>query len=176
MEVGDAIAIYTLGLHYANGEIGLPIHNEKALELWHKAGELGYAAAYHRIGVAHDIGDGVDMDGEKARHYYELAAMGGHTGARHILGNIEKKAGHKDRALKHYMIAVRGGHMSEASHYKYYKENGSLKAIWELYREGYASKEDYDKAQEADNTYLEEIRSGQRDKAEESSYQKYRYY
>jgi len=173
VEVGDAIAIYTLGLHYTNGEIGLPIHNEKALELWHKAGELGYAAAYYRIGMAYDIGDGVKMDGEKTRHYYELAAIGGHAGARYILGNMEKKAGNNDKALKHYTIAVKSGHTSVNEYYR----DGSLEAIEGLYEEGNATKEDYDEAREAHRAYMEEIRSVQRDKAaEKSSYQKFRYY
>ena len=41
---------------------------------------------------------------KKAKHYLELAAIGGSADARHNLGIIEGRAYHYDRALKHYMI------------------------------------------------------------------------
>ena len=44
-----------------------------------------------------------------ARHYFELAAMDGEVAARYNLGVTEENACNYDRALKHYMIAVRSG-------------------------------------------------------------------
>ena len=49
MEVDDAEAIYTLGCCYYNGRRGLPQDLDKALELWHRAGELGSVESYITI-------------------------------------------------------------------------------------------------------------------------------
>ena len=68
-----------------------------------------------------------------------------------------------NRALKHYMIAAEGGH------------NIALKAIQELYTNGYATKDDYATALRAYQAYLVEIKSNQRDKAAAAS-TNYRYY
>ena len=65
----------------------------------------------------------------------------------------EAQEGNKDRALKHDMIAVRGGDIY------------SIKEIQGLYTAGYATKEDYAKALQLYQTYLAEIKSVQRDEA-----------
>ena len=51
---------------------GLPQNRTKALELWHKAGKFGHAAAYYNIGNAYFYGRGVERDDKKAQHYWEL--------------------------------------------------------------------------------------------------------
>jgi len=58
-EMNDPNAIYNLGCNYNEGEEGLPLDYTKALELWHKAGELDNAAAYYGIGYAYICGRGV---------------------------------------------------------------------------------------------------------------------
>ena len=153
VEAGDGIAIYNYGNYYHYGENGCGQDYNKALELFHRAAELGVAEAYHNIGHAYEIGIGVKQSGKKANHYYELSAMGGCMMSRHNLGVDEAMAGNMDRAFKHYLIAVRGG----------VKE--SLDYIQNLYTDGHATKEDYTKALRAYQVYLDEIRSDQRDKA-----------
>ena len=153
VDVGDAVAIYNLGCSFSNGLYGLTQDHEKALELYQQAGELGYADAYHNIGSAYHNGKGVERDNKKANHYYELAAMGGDATARHNLGYTEAHAGNWDRALKHFMIAAGDGY------------NNSVKGIKLLYKEGNAKKEDYTSALLAYQSYLDEIRSEQRDNA-----------
>ena len=152
IEANDPFAIYNLGMYY-RGRNGYPQDYTKALELWHKAGELGIAKAYVNIGVAYDNGIGVRVDEKKARHYWEQGAIKGDADARHYLGNNEIRAGKWKRAIKHYMIAVRGG------------SNGSLEMIKQMYSNGHATKEDYTKALQLYQTYLGEIKSDQRDKA-----------
>ena len=71
-EGDDADAIYQLGLDYQNGENGLPQDVEKAVQLWHRAGELGHAKACHIVGNAYYHGRGVERDEKKAKHYWEL--------------------------------------------------------------------------------------------------------
>ena len=160
-ELGDAMAIYELGLFHNEGRYGSPQDRDKALDLWHRAAELGYTTAYNDIGTAYIRG--VERDEKKAIHYWELAAMEGDENARHNLGCFYGNAGNFDRALKHYMIAVESG------------DNDSLKQIKQLYSNGYATKDDYAKALQAYQAYSLEIKSDDRDKAAAFS-DSYKYY
>ena len=153
VELGDAEAIFTLGYHYRDGEDGFPQDDDKAFELFVRAGELGHAKAYWNVGYAYENGNGVEKDEKKANHYYKLAAIWGDMTSRSYLGVVEETAGNINRALKHYMIAAEGG------------EPHSLKKIQKLYSNGHATKEDYSKALRAYQAYLSEIKSTQRDKA-----------
>ena len=149
MEVDDAYAFLMMGCHYYVGEYGLPQDSAKALELYHRAGKFGYS----NIGFAYANGDGVKRDEKMAKHYYELAAMEGCVVARGNLGIGEYYAGNYDRALKHYMIAVRGG------------DTDSVKKIQQLYMDGHITKDQYANALRSHQAYLVEIKSDQRDKA-----------
>jgi len=159
IEKGDVNAIHNQGCYYNTGSDGFPQNWAKALELWHKAGqmakagELGSAKAYYSIGCAYDRGRGVERNEEKARHYWELAAMRGNIIARHNLACLEGKSKNFEKALKHLMIAVRSGDVE------------SLKKIGWLYSNGHATKEDYGTALRVRQAYLDEIRSDQRDEA-----------
>ena len=163
MEAGDPIAIYNIGRNYYSGLSGYTQDYKKALELWHQAGELGYANAYNNIGYCYNSGNGVEVDKGKAKQFYELAAMGGDSTARHNLGNNETRVGNYDRALKHSMIAVRGG------------DSDSLITIKGIYLNGYATKEDYTKGLQLYQEYMTDIKSNQRDKAA-AAREDHRYY
>ena len=158
-----AEAMTNMGSYYAYGDYGLPQNHAKALDLWRRAGELGYAQAYNNLGFAYSNGRGVDVDKKKAVHYYELAAMMGSVHARNNLGMIEKNAGNVDRAIKHCMISVRGGHTD------------SLERIKQLFKDGHATKEEYTAALQGYQEYLGEIKSSQRDQAAVVT-DKYKYY
>ena len=153
VEAGDFIAIGKLGSYYADGLYGFPQDHTKALELFHRSGKLGCSEAYCSIGTAYYNGEGVEIDKKKANHYYELGAIGGDEYARHNLGINEENAGNFDRALRHYMIAVECG------------GSQSLDAIKRMYSKGRSTKEDYMKALQSYQSYLEEIKSKQRDEA-----------
>jgi len=102
MEAGDAYAIFIIGLYYEDGTNGYPQDSAKALELWHRAGELGHDEAYCNIGYAYNNGLGVEIDKKKAKHYWELAAMRGDAKARYNLGAIgEEDEDNMDRSIKH---------------------------------------------------------------------------
>ena len=153
MEVDDAVAMYEMGCFYHDGVHGLPQDYAKALEFWQRAADLGHTPAYYCIGDAYDFGRGVEQDEKKAKHYYELAAMGGDVYARYNLACFEEEAGDIDRALKHFMIAVGFG------------DNDSLEMIKQLFMKRYATKDDYAKALLSYQAYLVEIKSAQRDEA-----------
>jgi len=163
MELNDPIAIHQLGLFYFAGLNGYPQDQTKALELWHQAAELGNSLAYHMIGRFYWEGVGVEKDGKRAVYYFELAAIGGDAGARWYLGVIEAKAGNMDRSLKHFMIAVKDGSLE------------SLTNIKVMYKNGDATKDEYAKALLSYQSYLDEIRSEQRDEAAAFT-EEYRYY
>jgi len=179
VEAGDAIAMYNLGCNYAQGVHGFVQDHDKALELWYKAGELGHAESYYNIGCAYDNGRSLEVDKKKAKQYYELAAIKGSVMARFVLGNMEERGGSMDRAIKHYMIAIRGGGKDFPFWFRvrYDSKDDPLQAVGWLYLDGHATKDDYDKALEADQAYLDEIKSDQRDKAVSVDYDyKYKYY
>ena len=153
VEKNDAEACYNLGLYYFRGTNGFPQDYNKALKLWHRAGELGDAKAYTNIGSSYNNGQGVEVDKKEAELYYELAAIGGSANARFNLGVYEYHMCNMERALRHLFIAVGAGY------------NDSLEHIKDLYLNGHATKEDYMKALRLYQEYLSEIKSIQRDKA-----------
>ena len=165
---------------YRDEKHGLPQDYAKALELFLRAGELGHSDAYCDVGYAYETGRGVERDKKKAKHYYELAAIGGNIGARFNLGRKEHDAAlnfgmarseytvslkktHTKKALLHYIIAAGGGYAE------------SLTVIKQFYSTGYATKDDYAKALRDYQAYLDSIKSFQRDKAA-AAYANYRYY
>ena len=93
----------------------------------------------------------------KAIHYKKLGAMGGDLVARHSLGLIEAGVGNMDKALKHYMIALKSGYKT------------SLDEVRSLYTKGRATKKDYENALRSWQAYLDEIRSDDRDEAAKCS-------
>ena len=164
MKLDDAKAIYEIGCCYnSDGKKGLPQDRVKALELWHRAAELGHAISHYNIGIAYITGTGVERDEKKAVHSMELAAMRGYADARYNLGAYEYKAGNMDRALRHFMIATGVGY------------SDSLESIKQMYKDGDAMKEDYAKALRAYQSNLIEIKSPQRDEAAAAN-ESFKYY
>ena len=164
MKVDDAVAIYNLACFYYDGDYGLAQDRAKTLELWHRAAELGNAKSYYSIGADYYEGNGVERDEKRANHYWELSAMGGLVNARHNLGCSDGRAGNMDRALKHFMIAAGSGFTP------------SLEQIKQMFMSGHATKDDYEKALQAYQAYLVEIKSAQRDQAAAAFDDAYKYY
>ena len=124
------------------------------MELWLRAGELGYADAYGSIAWPYLNGEGVKKDSKKAKHYLELGVVGGDVEARHNLGAFEgKNEGNTSRALKHLMISAGVGY------------DESLEAIRNFYVIGHATKDDFDRALRASKQAKDETKSNQRDVA-----------
>ena len=110
VEANDVNTLTELGCFYAIGSHGLRTDWNKAFELWTRAAELGSSRARYAIGSAYLHGKGVEIDGKKARHHLELAAIAGHEMARFSLGRMEYNSGNMERALKHCMISASAGH------------------------------------------------------------------
>ena len=155
MERDNAMAFYAFAGHCARGE-RVPQDLEKANELYLKAGELGCAVAYSKLGYSYNNGRGVEVDKKKAKHYYELAAMRGCTYARHNLGFVEEKAGNYHRAYKHYIIAAKAG----------FKK--SLDAVKGGFMDGIVTKDEYANTLRAYQSRQDEMKSKDRDKVAEA--------
>ena len=154
MDKGNAEAFNMFGGWYRRGDMGLPQDDRKANELYLKAGELGCADGYYNSGLSYRDGNGVEADQEKAKHYYELAAMGGCLHARHNIGAIEYKAGNYQRAYKHFMIAAKAGY------------DDSLHNVKVGFKNGYVTKDDYTNSLRAYHERQKEMKSDERDNVE----------
>jgi hypothetical protein len=124
-----------------------------AFEYLTKAAELGDAAAHSMLGYMYRKGRGVEKDEEKAVYHYEKAAIGGHPIARHNLAVIEEKNGNIKRAVKHFIIAANLGH------------EGSMKELWEYYKDGDITKEELDATLRAHKGAIDATKSPQREEA-----------
>jgi len=155
MDKGNGEAFNMLAQQYAHGTHGMPQDRQKACQLWRKAGELGCTKAYYNLGVAYDNGYGVEMDKKKAKHYYELATMGGDITARHNLAGIEGRAGNHHRGMKHLITAARAG------------SKESLNAVKMGFERGLVTKDEYASTLRAHHESQREMKSDQRDQAAE---------
>ena len=155
MEKGHAYAINQLAGYYAQGELGIPRDRAKANELYLKAGELGCAEAYFNLGNAYDNGRGVEIDKQKAKYFYELAAIGGDLSARHNLGCSEGQVGNLQRAYKHFILAAKAGH------------DKALGMVKQGFMKGDVTKDEYANTLRAYQKSKDEMKSEARDKAED---------
>ena len=140
---------------YARGDMGMPQDVTKANELFLKAGELGCAEAYSRLGYSYENGSGVEMDKKKAIQFFELAAMRGCTRARHNLGCMEVRAGNELRAYKHFILSAKAGYTK------------SLDGVKKGYKRGIITKDEYANTLRAYQFRQDEMKSDDRDKAKE---------
>ena len=95
----------------------------------------------------------VNEDQKKQVYHLEEAAIGGHCGARHKLGSLERENGTYERAVKHYIIAAKMG------------DNDSLEMLKNMYREGLVSKENLASALRGHQTAVDATKSLQREVA-----------
>ncbi|KAL9180049.1 hypothetical protein ACHAXT_008019 [Thalassiosira profunda] len=171
--------MYALGGWYITGSFDATKDSAMARKLWERAGRLGNPEANTSLAGMYADGYGVKRDPEKAKHYYELAAMGGDVCARYKLGLLELESDEKmrrvlknaypeleleskifdaqERAVKHFVIAAKDGHEL------------AMKNVT-LMRE-LIGKHEYEETLRAFVKVMEEMRSEQRDKAGEKKSQ-----
>jgi tetratricopeptide (TPR) repeat protein len=147
IEVNDAGATFALGNCYQHGQLGLLSDQERAMELWKLAAELGSSQAHHFLGYVY--GEGGDL--KKAKFHLEAAAMAGNEEARYNIGNLEGKSGNMDQAAKHWKIAASAGS---------YHAMHNLLADFE---QGVVSRDTIDSTLTAYNNACAEMRSEARD-------------
>jgi len=92
VDANDAKAIHYLGCDFYHGHHGVSQNQNKALELWHQAGALGYTDSYYNIGCAYYHGSArIRKDLVKAKYYWTKAAIAGDAEAMYELGSLEKE-------------------------------------------------------------------------------------
>ena len=153
MERGNAEAYNKLAVCYNHGSYGLPQDWMKAAELWLKAGELGCAEAYCKLGGLYAIGQGVERDEKKAKYYWEIAAIKRDVHARHNIGCFEGEAGNEHRAMKHFLLAANAG----------YPE--SLDIVKKGFMDRLVSKDEFEQTLRACHERQAEMKSDARDAA-----------
>ena len=156
MDANNAHSFNQMAGLYRRGDMVMPQDYEKANELYLKAGELGCNDAYYNLGVFYTRGRGVDVDKKKAIHYNELAAMNGDVQGRHNLGCDELEAGNHHQAYKHFILAARAGFKN------------SLDAVKKGFMHGIVTKDEYANTLRAYQKRHDEMKSDDRDKAEEA--------
>ncbi|KAL3781859.1 hypothetical protein ACHAWO_009225 [Cyclotella atomus] len=150
VENEDVVAIHKLAYFYSLGQHGLQRDMEKALDLYRKAGKLGYCYSHSAIADLYLEVNGVPQDRKKALFYYQQAALGGHEVARHNLGLYDSAGAisgkpNMKRAVKHLMISASSG-LDESR--------------------GFATKADFEKALLANGEAKDEMKSEQREAAQ----------
>ena len=149
----DPKAMVILGKSYYEGLLGLPVDQSKAFELVERACELGCSEAHYSLGITYKMGEGVEINRKKAIHHYQIAAIMGNERARHNLACIEFENRNYQRAMKHFMIAAKCGYTD------------SLDNVKEGFKNGYVTKEDFEKTLRGYQAAREETKSEQRDRA-----------
>lgn len=86
-KANDPLALYEVGSRYTEGR-GIDADMNKALDLFERAANLGFAPAEYRLGNMYEKGAGVPKDLAKARDYYLSAADKGNISAMHNLAVV----------------------------------------------------------------------------------------
>ena len=89
-EQGHAVAQYSLGLLYANGQ-GVPKDDAQARQWYEKSAAQGRADAQVNLGILYDYGRGVPQDFKKAVYWYRLSANQGNDLAHRQLGLLYER-------------------------------------------------------------------------------------
>jgi TPR repeat protein len=100
-EQGHAVAQYSLGLLYANGQ-GVPKDDAQARQWYEKSAAQGRADAQVNLGILYDYGRGVPQDFKKAVYWYRLSANQGNDLAQRQLGLLYERG---DGVQKDYVEA-----------------------------------------------------------------------
>ena len=108
IEANDPVALSQKGLRLCvkKGEYS------RAFDYFRKAADLGDAEAHARLACLYGDGNGVEKDEEKRIHHLRIATIGGHPGARTMLGCEELASFRFERAAKHWIISAAQGNDS----------------------------------------------------------------
>jgi TPR repeat protein len=143
----DAASIFVLGASYYHGYLSLQQDQNKAMELYARAAELGLGKAHNYLALIYD-GKG---DMKKAKFHYEAAIMAGDEEARTNIGLMEDDSGNIERAVKHWTIAASSGCFK------------SMHNLLVSFEEGAVSRESINTALTAYNNSCAKMRSEARD-------------
>lgn len=154
MKHNDPEAFLMMGQIYKEGLMGMKKDEKKALELMHKAAELGLSEAHYILADSY-AGTGVEKYNNLSFYHLRLAAIGGLMEARYALGCqfYEPEKQRTKTAFQHWVIAAEAGN------------DASLKKVKEGYMAGYVTKDAFAKTLRAHKSATDEVKSLERDAA-----------
>jgi tetratricopeptide (TPR) repeat protein len=141
-------------LSYMGGECYAEGDYDSAFDYCTKAAELGDVGGHYKLACLYGEGKGVEKDEEKGAYHFEKAAIGGHPGARMILGYSERMDGRVERAVKHFIIAAKLGSAN------------AMEALWGDFKDGNITKADLNATLRAHHAAIDAMKSSERDFAE----------
>jgi TPR repeat protein len=147
--VNDAGAICILANYHCYGSKGVHQDQDRAVELYTRAADLGLnKIAHFCLGTHyHEVGDI-----KKTKFHYEAAAMAGHEMARTNIGTLEYNSGNIERAVRHWKIAASTG------------EHRAMHELRISFEQGHVNRETINSTLFAYNNSCTEMRSEARDK------------
>ena len=111
VELKDPTALRNLALNYGQGWLGLPLDQDKCVDLLREAADLGCPDAHYELGNFHRNGEmGFEQDDAKAQMHWERAAEGGHILALNNFACMEDISGDIVAAMPHARLSASGGH------------------------------------------------------------------
>lgn len=148
---GEARGMFELANLYAEGH-GVKRDEQKALELLHKAADLGCTDAIFKLSEHYRNGDlGLVIDKKKHRDLLEKAAAMGHLISIHNIGCSYYNNRHFEAAVCNLRVAASCG------------QEGSMKTMYTCYKEGHISKEELADTLRAFQAARDEMKSKERD-------------
>jgi len=140
---------------YRDGKKGLARDEAKALELLHRATDLGSTHALGNLGWALLYGElGLTKDVVKGWAYVEDAAKKGSVASRFILGGIEKHYQRHDLAIRHYKLAAAAG------------DKDATKPLWNYFSSDKLTKAELEEILRAHHEACDEMNSEERGRYE----------
>lgn len=134
-ESSAADAAYNLGVKYYRYGRG---HIRRAVEWFRQAAELGSAQGQYRMGVAHELGEGVAKDYTEALKWYRLSAIQKNKDGQYGLGSLYANGYGVERdyaeAAKWYKLSA-----AQGMHYAQYE-------LGRLFLEGNGVEQSYQEA------------------------------
>ena len=151
VKLGDSNAVGQMALYCRDGDLGVPVDEEKSLELAHQAASLGSVNTHLMLGIFYSSEDfGVNST---ALAHFKAAAKSGCVRSHAILGEMEFFDGNKKNAVRHWRISAAAGHKP------------SVDGLIKCFQEGLISKESLEKSMRAKHEACQAMRSEDRDLA-----------
>jgi len=155
VDKGDLEAMVVLALKHRTGENGLARDEAKALELLHRAADLGSQDALGKLGQCFFNGElGVIEDKKKGMAYLEDATKKGNVFCRFNIGVLEEENQQHGLAMRHYKLAAAAG------------EENSMKRLRKYFSLGKFSEAELEETLRAHKEKCDEMNSEERERYE----------
>ena len=109
--LNDPVALCNMGMHYCNGNLGLPVDQTKGIDLLRQSADLGCPEAHYQLGNCHHGGKmGLEENEGEALKYWRKGAENGDLVSRHNFGLKEGGNGNEVAAMRHLRLSASGGY------------------------------------------------------------------